>query len=103
MRKRSFVVFSVSWAFICLNCDGGNAASNLSSSDGGGGQGETGATLRLIAPLSTASVTSRRPTLKWQLPLDGDGAHVQICRDRACTTEVTSFDAAGVRGRSEIT
>jgi hypothetical protein len=89
---------------ICLSCEGSNAASNLASSDGGGAHGglggaPAGATLRLIAPLSTASVTSRRPTLRWQLPPDSDGAHVQICRDRACTTEVTSFDAAGASGR----
>ena len=53
---------------------------------------------RLIAPLSTATVTSRRPTLKWELPVGTDGAHVQICRDRACKQEVTSFDAAGSNG-----
>jgi hypothetical protein len=48
---------------------------------------------RLIAPLSTATVTSRRPTLRWVLAEGIDSAHVQICADRACTKEVTSFDA----------
>jgi len=48
---------------------------------------------RLIAPLSTATVTSRRPTLRWALAGGTDGAHVQICSDRACTKVVTSFDA----------
>src|SRR5579863_5528448 len=48
---------------------------------------------RLIAPLSTATVTSRRPTLRWVLADGIDSAHVQICADRACTKEVTSFDA----------
>ena len=48
---------------------------------------------RLIAPLSTATVTSRRPTLRWTLADGIDSAHVQICADRACTKEVTSFDA----------
>lgn len=54
--------------------------------------------MRLIAPLSSASVTSRRPTLAWQLASGTDGAHIQICRDRACTTQVTAFDAAGSSG-----
>jgi hypothetical protein len=53
---------------------------------------------RLVAPLSTATVTSRRPTLRWHLDQHSDGAHVQICRDRACTIEVTSFDAPGASG-----
>ncbi|HTB58463.1 MAG TPA: FG-GAP-like repeat-containing protein [Polyangia bacterium] len=53
---------------------------------------------RLIAPLSTATVTSQRPTLRWALAAGTDGAHVQICRDRACSVEVTSFDANGASG-----
>jgi hypothetical protein len=47
---------------------------------------------RLIAPLSTATVTRRQPTLHWVLAGGSDGAHVQICFDRDCTREVTSFD-----------
>ena len=57
---------------------------------------------RLIAPLSTATVTSRRPTLRWMLAEGIDSAHVQICADRACTEEVTSFDAND-SGRPEAT
>ncbi len=56
------------------------------------------ASLRLIAPLSTATVTSQRPTLHWTLDPTCDGAHVQICRDRACTYEVAAFDATGDSG-----
>jgi hypothetical protein len=56
------------------------------------------AALRQIAPLSTATVTSQRPTLRWVLDPTCDGAHVQICRDRACQHEVASFDATGARG-----
>ncbi len=48
---------------------------------------------RLIAPLSTATVTSRRPTLRWVRADGTDAVHVQVCADRACTREVTSFDA----------
>ncbi len=57
-----------------------------------------GAALRLIAPLSTATVTSQRPTLRWKLDPTCDGAHVQICRDRACQHEVASFDTTGTSG-----
>ncbi len=53
---------------------------------------------RPIAPLSTARVTSRTPTLRWA-PGSGDGAHVELCRDRALTRECASFDAAGSSGR----
>jgi len=53
---------------------------------------------RLIAPLSTATVTSRRPTLRWALASGTDGAYVQICRDRACNATVVSFDADGTSG-----
>src|SRR5262249_13099996 len=53
---------------------------------------------RLLAPLSTATVTSRKPTLHWVLAPDTDGAHVQICRDRACSVVVTEFDAVGDHG-----
>ena len=53
---------------------------------------------RPIAPLSTATVTARRPTLRWALAAGTDGAHVEICRDRACTILITSFDATGPSG-----
>jgi hypothetical protein len=72
----------------------------MTGGTGGNGTGGSSppAPLRLLAPLSTATVTSWRPTLRWQLAGDSDGAHVQICRDRACTTELTSFDATGTHG-----
>jgi FG-GAP repeat/FG-GAP-like repeat len=54
--------------------------------------------LRLIAPLSTATVTSRRPTLRWALGGGTDGAHVQMCLDRACANTVAEFDAVGTSG-----
>jgi hypothetical protein len=53
---------------------------------------------RLIAPLSTATVTSRQPILHWVLAGGSDGAHVQICRDRACRSPVVAFDAIGSIG-----
>jgi hypothetical protein len=53
---------------------------------------------RLVAPLSTSRVTSRRPTLRWELAANSDGAHVELCRDRACETPLAAFDIDGDRG-----
>jgi hypothetical protein len=75
--------------------DGGSESRSDGGSDGGGSV----APPRLIAPMSGSTTTSRRPTLHWQRGDGADGAHVQICRDRACTEEVTSFDADGAQGR----
>jgi hypothetical protein len=54
---------------------------------------------RPIAPLSTSTTTSQRPTLRWQLDPRSDGAQVEICRDRACTKVVTTFTAPGNSAR----
>jgi hypothetical protein len=50
---------------------------------------------RLLSPLSTATVTSQTPLLRWSLAAGEDGAAVDVCRDRACTTLVTTFQVAG--------
>ncbi|MBI5515104.1 MAG: FG-GAP repeat protein [Deltaproteobacteria bacterium] len=50
---------------------------------------------RQVAPLSTATVTSRQPTLRWVLPPGVDGAHVDLCRDRALTMGCIAIDATG--------
>jgi hypothetical protein len=55
---------------------------------------------RPIAPLSTATVTSHRPTLHWVLASGTDGAQVDVCMDRACTNVVQSFLATGSHGRT---
>jgi hypothetical protein len=54
---------------------------------------------RPLAPLSTSTVTSQRPTLRWELDPGSDGAQIEICRDRPCTTLVASFSAGGTRAR----
>jgi hypothetical protein len=54
---------------------------------------------RALAPLSTATVSSRRPTLRWNLVGETTGAHVEICRDRACSNLIERFDATGSSGR----
>jgi hypothetical protein len=53
---------------------------------------------RLLSPLSTAIVTSQRPTLRWTyMPSPSvdagpglSGGMVQVCTDRACTSPVTA-------------
>src|SRR5579862_5480322 len=40
---------------------------------------------RLLAPMSGAVTTTRRPTLRWHLPEGAAGATVEVCPDRACT------------------
>jgi FG-GAP-like repeat/FG-GAP repeat len=54
---------------------------------------------RMIAPLSTATVTSQRPTFHWLLADGTDGAQVDICHDRACTQLIESFLAVQSSGR----
>jgi FG-GAP repeat len=48
-----------------------------------------------VAPLSTSTVTSRRPTLRWALAEGTDGARVELCADRACTRVLATIDAGG--------
>src|SRR5260221_1961915 len=55
-------------------------------------------TPRAIAPLSGATVTQAAPTLRWALRV-GDGARVEICAERACTTVQMQFDANGTSAR----
>ncbi len=57
---------------------------------------------RLIAPISASTATSRRPTFRWELPSGADGAHVEVCRDHACASIITRFDAVGDHARPSI-
>jgi hypothetical protein len=41
---------------------------------------------RLLAPLSTSTVTSQSPTLRWVPAQSGATTYVDVCRDRACAT-----------------
>lgn len=56
---------------------------------------------RPVAPISTATVTSRRPTFRWQLSPRTDGAEIEICADRACTTVLERLGAVGSSARPE--
>ena len=53
---------------------------------------------RPMAPLSTSTVTSRRPTLHWQNAAGWSGAHVELCADRACTHVLATVDSTGSSG-----
>jgi len=53
---------------------------------------------RPVSPVSVSFLTSRHPTLQWQLPPGADSARVDVCADRACSHVLTSFDAAGAEG-----
>ena len=50
---------------------------------------------RLLAPLSGSLLSTNRPTFHWQPGAGADGATVELCADRACTTIVTQIPATG--------
>jgi hypothetical protein len=63
-----------------------DAATDAISSDVG--------TPRLIAPMSTAVVTSKRPTLRWVSPAGAVSVHLDLCRDRPCATVLATLDVS---------
>lgn len=50
---------------------------------------------RQLSPLSSATVTSRRSSLRWVLAAGADGARVQVCRDRNCTVVEQQEEVSG--------
>jgi hypothetical protein len=91
---------------------GGNTTEHAASGDAGAitqsdaaaeASAEAGAVSvpvpRPIAPLSTATATSQRPTFRWELAEGADGASIDVCGDRLCSVVVTSFSAMGSSGR----
>lgn len=57
---------------------------------------------RAIAPLSTSTVTSQRPTLRWISPLGVDGALVELSRTRDFITIEQTLRATGDHARPAI-
>jgi len=53
------------------------------------------ATPRPIAPLSSATATTRRPRFRWVLPPGLDGARIEWCRDRMCSMSIAADDVTG--------
>ncbi len=43
---------------------------------------------RLLAPLSTSTVTSRRPTMRWSPPPNVTDATIDLCSDRKCAKRI---------------
>jgi hypothetical protein len=56
---------------------------------------------RLIAPESFGRVTSQRPTFRWVLPANVQGARWHLCRDRACAEVLREVDLVGQSMRPE--
>jgi hypothetical protein len=88
--------------------DASSGSDGTTSSDGAPTDSHTDATFseagvdaasveapRLISPLTTATVSTQTPTITWSLPAGVEGAHVEICADRACAKVQQAFDAAG--------
>jgi hypothetical protein len=82
----------------------GDIVSGGRSVDGGDGPSDAShcaaglVSPRLVAPLSTARATHRRPNLTWQLAASTEGAHVELCKDRACAQVLETIDAMGTTG-----
>ncbi len=53
---------------------------------------------RLVYPLSAGRVTNGAVPFRWELPAGHEGAEVEVCSDRACTSIVASFSATGASG-----
>jgi hypothetical protein len=78
-----------------------DSRSTAPTEDAGPGEATTTANVaapRPVGPVSISFLTSRRPTLRWQLPQGADGARVDVCADRACGRVLASFDALGDHG-----
>jgi hypothetical protein len=69
----------------------GDTSAPADASDGG----VTVPAPRLIAPLSTSRVTTRRPTLKWVLPEGVTDATLDLCSDRQCAFSIASVHVTG--------
>src|SRR6516164_8963108 len=65
------------------NGDGGTSGGVTGPGQPGGAPAPSPA--RLIAPPSTANVTSQRPRLRWDMTHTQGAATVELCADRACS------------------
>ena len=65
--------------------DGGPATDGAVTGQDGASESGAGVAARLLAPLSTSRVTTRRPKLRWSMPAGASTPTVDLCRDRAMT------------------
>ncbi len=89
-----------------LGCDPPAGRDRDASLDGAGADADDAADAatggpRLVAPLSTSIVTSRRPTLRWGPMPDGARARVALCDDPSCARVLTVLDTASGSARLE--
>ncbi|HEY1959943.1 MAG TPA: VCBS repeat-containing protein [Polyangiaceae bacterium] len=54
------------------------------------------------APLAGTYATSQKPIFSWVLPPGVDGAHVDICADRACSIIEQQIDQSGSSGQAAL-
>ncbi len=113
MRRRLSVPLCGAIALVAIQCGGRLPEAADGGADGTSGPGMTSSSggfadvdkshgaprLRPLAPLSTATVTSQTPTLRWDLGPGESGATVELCSDRACTRPILSWDAKGGSGK----
>lgn len=57
---------------------------------------------RLLAPLSGATVTTRRPALRFELPAGVTTARLEVCGTRDCTAPVAMQDVTGASAVPEM-
>ncbi len=55
--------------------------------------------VRPILPVSLGDSTLRRPTLRFALPSGADGAVIDLCRDRACSSVIETLRVTGTAAR----
>jgi len=84
--------------FVLTSCvaDGGEQESHT------GEIGPAVPTPRLISPMSTTHVTTKLPTLTWELRRPAQRARVEICVDRGCTDVLYTFEVRGTAVRPEV-
>lgn len=81
-----------------VEVDSGEVDSGGTRDAGGTDAGPSGpdaAPPRPVGPLSTSVVTSRRPTLRWELAPGTDGAYVELCEDRRCSSVIQVAEVLG--------
>jgi hypothetical protein len=91
LRRSAFLAFVI----VLVACGARTQLDAVAFGSLGSGGAKVG--LRLVAPLSTSTVTTQAPTLRWLLAPGKDGAQIDICRDRACSGDVVTFTATGTR------